>query len=221
MIVDDHAVFADALQARLRFEGGLDPIQVAYSADQGRRLLRTEPPDVLLLDLTLGGEDGLDLASWVGNNHPGCRTVMLTATHSSAQVLAGMRCGVRGWLPKTVAVGELVEVIVGVTRGEAWFPPAILGAVLPHLVAEGPTVAADPLATLTSREREVLQCLVDGLSRAQIAGRLHVSGNTVRTHTQNLLAKLGVHSTLEAVSTAMRHGLRAIDGGPDVVRKPA
>ena len=89
--------------------------------------------------------------------------------------------------------------------------PDLFGRVLTDLVAEPAAPPPDPLASLTMREHEVLQCLVDGLGRAEIAARLHVSANTVRTHTQNLLAKLGVHSTLESVAVALRYGLRSSD----------
>lgn len=208
LIVDDHAIFADAVRARLAQEPGLAPVRAAYSAGHGRALMDREPPRVLLLDLALGGDDGLDLARHARTAHPLCQPVMLTGVESTAQVVAGLRCGVRGWLPKTVAVEDLVRAVRGVVQGEVWLSPALLGAVLPELLAAPPVAPPDPLAVLTVREREVLQYLVDGQSRVQIAARLHVSANTVRTHTQNVVAKLGVHSTLESVAVALRHGMR-------------
>lgn len=209
LVVDDHAIFADALQARLAQEPGLGPVRAAYSAAHGRVLIDHDPPRVLVLDLMLGADNGLDLAGYVRTAHPYCQVVVLTGAESTDQVLDGLRSGVRGWLPKTVAAEDLVRAVRGVAHGEAWLSPALLGAVLPDLVAAPPAAPPDPLAVLTAREREVLQCLVDGLSRTQIAARLHVSANTVRTHTQNLLAKLGAHSTLESVALALRHGVRA------------
>ena len=92
-------------------------------------------------------------------------------------------------------------------RGEAWLAPELLGRVLTDLTTRA-VIQPNPLAGLTVREREVLQCMVDGLSRVEIAERLRVSGNTVCTHTQNLMAKLGAHSTLESVALALRSGLR-------------
>jgi DNA-binding NarL/FixJ family response regulator len=209
LVVDDHAIFADALQARLAQEPGIGPVRTAYSAAHGRVLIDQDPPRVLLLDLALGADDGLELADYVRAAHPYCQPLMLTGVESTADVVSGLRRGVRGWLPKTIDVGDLVRAVRGVAQGEAWLSPALLGAVLPDLVAAPAPAPPDPLAVLTAREREVLQCLVDGLSRAQIAMRLHVSANTVRTHTQNLLAKLGAHSTLESVALALRHGVRA------------
>jgi two-component system NarL family response regulator len=102
----------------------------------------------------------------------------------------------------------MVRVVRGVSRGEAWLTPDLLGLVLTDLTART-RAQASPLEVLTPREHEVLQCLVDGLSRAEVAARLRLSENTVRTHTQNLIAKLGVHSTLESVALALRSGMRA------------
>ena len=209
LVVDDHAIFADALQARLAQEPGLRPVRAAYSAAHARALIDRDPPQVLLLDLALGPDSGLDLAEYVHTTQPACRTVMLTGVESSAEAIAALRRGVRGWLPKTVAVEDLVRAVRGVSRGDAWLSPELLGEVLPDLIAAPAPAPPDPLAVLTVREREVLQCLVDGLNRTQVADRLHVSANTVRTHTQNVVAKLGVHSTLESVALALRSGMRA------------
>jgi two-component system, NarL family, response regulator LiaR len=209
LLADDHALFAEALQTRLSREPDLRPVRVAYTADQVRAHVRREQPSVVMLDLAFGDEGGLVLAGYVRDVSPGSRVVMLTGVDSVSSVVAALRCGVRGWLPKTVKPEQLVRAIRGVTRGEAWLPPDLLGRVLGAVLGGSP--GDDKLSALTPREREVLQCMVDGLSRPQIAQRLHVSTHTVRTHTQNLLAKLGVHSTLEAVAVALRHGLRAAD----------
>jgi DNA-binding NarL/FixJ family response regulator len=209
LVVDDHPVFADAVAARLSREPDLHLVGVAYSASQARAYLTRNHPDVVVLDLFLGdGESGLDVAADIRDSSPATRVIILTAMESVADVVAGLTRGVRGWLPKTVDTGHLVRAIRGVYLGEAWVTPDLLGRVLTDLVGTA-VPPPDPLAGLTAREREVLQCMVDGLARAEIAERLHVSVNTVRTHTQNLIAKLGAHSALESVSLALRNGLRA------------
>lgn len=209
LIVDDHALFADALQVRLLREPNLQPIHVAYSAGDARTRLAAEPVDVVLLDVVLGDASGLDLVSHIHDVAPRTRLVMLTGTESVSSVLTALRGGARAWLPKTIDTDHLVRAIRGVFRGEVWLSPALLGLVLTDLLTPEAARLPDALSGLTVREREVLQCMVDGLSRIEIAQRLHVSANTVRTHTQNLLAKLGAHSTLESVALALRHGIRA------------
>jgi DNA-binding NarL/FixJ family response regulator len=209
LVVDDHAVFADALRARLSSEPDLRPVRVAYSAEQVREHLGREQPAVVVLDLVLGDGSGLDVAEEIRELSPAARVIILTAMETTESVVTGLSRGVRAWLPKTVESDHLVRVIRGVHAGEAWLAPDLLGSVLNDLVARASHAAPDPFSSLTEREREVLQCMVDGLARADIAARMHISVNTVRTHTQNLITKLGAHSALESVALALRNGVRA------------
>lgn len=207
LVVDDHAIFADALRARLSREPDLGPVRVAYGAAEARAQIARIRPAVVVLDLLLGGgESGLDVAEAIREISPQSKIIILTAVESSGDVISGLMRGVRAWLPKTVDVGHLIRVVRGVHAGEAWLAPELLGRVLTELVVDA---TPDPLDGLTTRERQVLQCMVDGLTRTEIAQRLRLSVNTVRTHTQNIIAKLGAHSTLESVALALRNGLRA------------
>jgi DNA-binding NarL/FixJ family response regulator len=208
LVVDDHAVFADALQARLAREGDLRPVTVAYGAREAAGKAAATHPDVVVVDVVLDEGSGLDLADEIRRVSPASKVMMLTAGCSVEDVVTALNRGARAWLPKTVDTAHLVRVIRGVHRGEAWLAPDLFGQVLTSLMAPAAT-EPNPLATLTGRETEVLQCMVDGLSRAEIAARLGMSANTVRTHTQNLIAKLGAHSALESVAVALHHGLRA------------
>lgn len=210
LLVDDHALFGEALQARLRQERDLDPVLLATSANEALAVLNNVRPDVALLDVCLGNESGIDLAQHLLEVAPQCRVIMLSEADDVTTVVDALRHGAMGWLPKTTNIGELLSSIRGVMRGEARLGPSLLGSVLPELIATSPP-PSNALAMLTSREREVLQYLLDGRTRNEIATMMLLSPNTVRTHTQNLLAKLNVHSTLEAVALALRTGLRASD----------
>jgi two-component system NarL family response regulator len=209
LIVDDHALFAEALAARLGREPDLVILPIAGDVRRALALTATERPQVLVLDLTLGAESGLDVLDRVRADHPDVRVVVLTAMSDLDALVQAVRRGAVGWLEKTESADLVARVIRSAARQGGWIPPDVLGDVLRRLVREG----AEPeggalLAELTPREREVLQCMVDGLGRAEIAERLGLSANTVRTHTQNLLAKLGLHSALEAITVAMRAGMR-------------
>jgi two-component system NarL family response regulator len=209
LIVDDHALFAEALAARLGREPDLVILPIAPDVRRALALVTTERPHVLVLDLMLGTESGLTILDHVRDTHPDIRVVMLTAVSDTDSVVQAVRRGAVGWLLKTESADLVARVIRSAARGGGWIPPDTLGDVLRRLLSSDPRDISSRLpAALTAREREVLQCMVDGLNRSEIADRLALSGNTVRTHTQNLLAKLDVHSALEAITLAMRAGMR-------------
>lgn len=135
--------------------------------------------------------------------------VLSDGTRTDDLACAAIRAGVRGWVPKDSSMQHLLAVIRGVQRGETWIPPRLLTRVLGELVTmrDGMEEDTGRLANLTAREREVLGCLSAGMSRAEIGRRLFLSTNTVRTHVQNLMIKLDVHSSVAAVALAHRAGL--------------
>lgn len=203
LVVDDHAVFADALQARLSREPDLAPVEVGYSVRDGQQCVARGGPDVAVLDLGLGDGSGLELARHIAEAAPATQIIMLSAMQPLDSVTTALRTGARAWLPKTIDSSYLVRAIRGVHAGEAWISPELLGGLLSGLLAE----PSDPLATLTVRERQILEQMVAGTRRPEIAAALGVSVNTIRTHMQNLMTKLDAHSVLEAVAVAMRHGV--------------
>ena len=135
--------------------------------------------------------------------------VAVTEIEDTALLCAAVRVGVRGWVRKTASAEHLVRVIRGVHRGEAWFPPTFVMKLLDSLLEdqENRVEALGVLSALSTRELEVLNCLMDGLTRRDIAERFVLSPHTVRTHIKNVLRKLDVHSTLAAVSIARQAGL--------------
>ena len=217
LLVDDHALFVETLAVRLAMEPDIEVLPAAKDPHEALRLVRTLSPAVLVLDLILGRTSGMVVLDEVQRSHPECHVIVLTGLPAADKVVEAFRRGAKAWLPKTVDGAHLVRVIRGVCQGESWIPPDVLGQVLRQLIADRPAgqdgrVAPvghpDPLSALTARERDVLQAAVDGLSKMDIARRLFLSPNTVRTHTQNMLGKLSAHSMLEAVSVARRHGMR-------------
>jgi DNA-binding NarL/FixJ family response regulator len=157
----------------------------------------------------------LSVLDHLSKRHPGVHVVVLTAVSDVASIVRAVRHGAVGRLSKTEPADRVVQVVRHVAGRGGWIPPDVLGDVLREFAGGEPDPGGPPeLAGLTKREREVLQCMVDGLSRNEIAERLGLSANTVRTHTQNLLAKLDLHSALEAITLAMRTGMRTGDGGP-------
>lgn len=214
LIVDDHTLFAEALTARLSREPDLVILPVAADTRRALALVATERPQVIVLDMMLGAENGLDVLDQVRRHHPEVRVVVLSAMSEVDAIVQAVRRGAVGWLSKTENADLVAQVIRSAARRGGWLPPEVLGDVLRRLLHDEPEPngGAVLLGELTPREREVLQCMVDGLNRAEIAERLGLSANTVRTHTQNLLAKLDMHSALEAITLAMRAGMRPSPG---------
>jgi DNA-binding NarL/FixJ family response regulator len=206
LIFVQEAAFADALAARLEAEPDMEVVAALYLRDPLPQLFTGSHADVVLLDGDLPGDAAFlvveELRQW--GDTP--KIVFLSHTSDPQRIARATMAGTVGWVAKDDSIERLIDVIRGVVRGETWLPPAETGPVLLLLMGGSSPEEDNPsrlIAALTPREREVLACLAEGVSRRNLAERLHMSPNTVRTHLQNLMGKLGVHSTLEAV-TLMR-----------------
>jgi DNA-binding NarL/FixJ family response regulator len=209
VVVDDHPVFAEALSHRLAIEPDIEVLGVSYDSRSAMASVATLHPDIVTLDIRLGDEDGIALCAKMLDRAPHLCVVAVTGVDDPAQAVDGIRAGVRAWVLKDIAMPVLLAAIRGAARGESYFPPALLGRMLPLLASSGRTVTDPRIARLTARELEVLQCMVDGHDRRATAATLFMSVNTVRTHAQSVLSKLGVHSSLEAVAVALSAGMRS------------
>lgn len=213
VVVDGQRTFADALAARLAVEPGLLVVAASESAAFVRRMLVGRQVDVALLDADLpdGRDLAFDLARAPAITARPVQVIMLGAVPEAMRIVEALRAGVAGWVPKEQSTEYLLDAIRGVMRGETRLPCTAVGPILQHLFRDRDERAKSvnhPLAALTPREREVLSYLAEGIGRREVADRMHLSANTVRSHLQNLMAKLGVHTTLEAVAMARRAQLR-------------
>ena len=210
LVIDDHAMFAEALAARLAADDGLDVVGVAGDSARALLLVRSLQPDVVTLDANLGDDDGVELARELCAGDQAPRAVMVTCVNEVDRILQGIWAGVVAWVPKETPGSILIDVVKGVARGHGWLPPELTGEILRTIVgaSAGEPPDATRLSGLTPRERQVLRCMVAGLDRSATAAHLGLSLNTVRTHAQSVLTKLHVHSALEAVSVALAAGMR-------------
>lgn len=156
-----------------------------------------------------GAVDGISLVAQVRAARPGVRSVVLAEKDDPRCAARALQAGASGWVAKDCSLQRLLTVIRGVLRDETHLPPALLTGVLRELTTarKHRTESEQLVESLTPREREVLRCMVAGLGRKAVAERLFLSPHTVRTHMQNVLGKLGVHSTLAAVALARRAGV--------------
>ncbi|MDQ0942867.1 DNA-binding NarL/FixJ family response regulator [Streptomyces sp. V1I1] len=247
LVVDDHRIFAESLAAALAAEPDVD-VAAAGSGPAALRCLERAAAegrrfDVMLVDADLGdqvvpgaravvaravpdnGEDGLvdgiSLVAGVRSGQLAVRTVVLAEKDDPRRAALALQAGASGWVAKDCSLQRLLAVIRGVLRDETHLPPALLTGVLRELTAarKHRTESERLVESLTPREREVLRCMVAGLGRKAVAERLFLSPHTVRTHMQNVLGKLGVHSTLAAVALARRAGVGPVDLAGDVVER--
>jgi len=204
VIIDDHVMFAEGVAASLRATGDVDVAAIAATAEHGDAAVAAHRPHVALLDYGLPDEDGVALARRLHQRYPEVKLVMVTSLVDERLVWKAVEAGCAGFVTKDRTVDELVAAIRSVADGEALISPIMLNKVLRQIRRRTEDrVGAD----LSDREREVLQYVCDGMTNPAIAEQLHVSHNTVRSHVQNILSKLQVHSKLEAAAAATRAGL--------------
>jgi two-component system response regulator DevR len=207
LLVDDHQLLVDALSRLLGAEPDIKIAGIAGSLADVRALAFARL-DVALMDYRLPDGTGAEGARIVKSRWPACRVVMLTAVSDDGTVLESIQAGAEGYLTKDKAIDEVVQAVRAAHAGEILLPRAVVFGIAQRVAAAREGGPAMPLVeTLTPRESEVLRALVDGLPSKTICERLFISPNTLRTHTQNIMGKLRVHSKLEAVAFALRTGL--------------
>ena len=206
-VLDQQLTVSDILSARLLEQADVEAATAHTRPDTIRELVDRQAVDVVLLDWRMCDE-GADLIAQLTSSASSPRVLVIGYEASPRDVRTAIEAGAAGWLPSDVTFDELVSCIKAVQRGEFWVPGRVLLWAVDATSAPS-TDAVETLRPLTPREREVLQGMVDGLTREQIARRLGMSPHTVRTHVHGLLHKLGVHSSLRAVAVARQAGLRA------------
>jgi len=201
VVLDRQRTFADAVAKWLQANARVASATAVYSAQSARCMVATSHIDVMLADGDLPDNSALTLCAEVSSRDHPPRIIVLSASAEAGRIVAAVDAGAVAWVRKDESGEHLLHVIGRVRRGETWVPPAELGRVFRLLLGERERMRQDdPLAVLTRRERDVLLRMAEGADRKEVAKRLHLSVNTVRTHMQSLMAKLGVHSALEAVA---------------------
>jgi NarL family two-component system response regulator LiaR len=210
-VVDDHEVFSDAVAMLLARQPDVELIGSARDVDEAIRLVDVYPddrPDVVLMDLDLPGGSGILATRRIRELSPQSKVVVLTALQDPEVIADALAAGACGYVPKTRAVEELMDVVRRAAAGELVMPERDLAPVLEQLRSSQARPENDRLLhRLTPRETEILRDLAAGETTTQVAKHLGISALTVQSHVKSILAKLGVHSKIEAVTLAWRLGL--------------
>ncbi|TNC27247.1 response regulator [Amycolatopsis alkalitolerans] len=212
MVVDDHPIWRDGV-ARDLTENGFDVRATAPDATAAVRIATAVRPDVVLMDINLGGTSGVDATREITMALPDTRVLVLSASGEHTDVLEAVKAGASGYLVKSASARELVEAVERTAEGDPVFTPGLAGLVLGEYrrMADTPDDGAPP-PRLTDRETDVLRLVAKGLTSRQIAERLVLSHRTVENHVQSTLRKLQLHNRVELARYAIEHGLDADEG---------
>jgi NarL family two-component system response regulator LiaR len=202
LVVDDHAMLRRGLATFLLSFDDLELVGEAANGAEALRLCEQVQPDVVLMDLVMPEMDGSTATRAIRQRYPDVQVIALTSFREEELVQEALEAGAIGYLLKNVSADELAEAIRAAHAGRPTLAPEAA-----EVLIRAATHAPEPGHDLTSREREVLTLLVEGLRNAEIAERLTISTSTVKFHVSRILSKLGVSSRTEAVAQALQHDL--------------
>ncbi|WP_174733125.1 response regulator [Mesobacillus harenae] len=210
MLVDDHAVLRDGLKNILETEEDIVVVGEAVSGDDALVKLKTCKPDVILMDINMPDKNGVEVTGIVKKTHPEIKILILTMHNHDEYFMSAIREGADGYLLKDVPSSQVIDAIRMISKGESVVHPAMTKKLLSFHQHKTNDLRE---AVLTEREKEVLVCLVDGLSNKEIAERLFISDKTVKIHVSKIFRKLSVKSRSQVVIYAVQNQLVPIPPG--------
>jgi len=207
LLVDDHRLMRAGVRALLKELPGVEVVGECGDGQEALAMVESLDPDVALLDITLPGMNGLEVAARVTKERPRTRVVMLSMHAEGVYVRQALQAGAKGYLVKGADVPELELALRSVMRGDTYLSPAVSREVVgDYLRLESPG-SAGPLGVLTPRQREVLQAIAEGRSTKDIAAALELSVKTVEFHRSEIMNRLAIRDVAGLVRFAIRHGL--------------
>ena len=198
VLIEDHAALREGLELLLGRDG-CEVVGAAGTAAEGQRLVQDLAPDVALVDIRLGDDDGIDLTRRLLAQDAERRIVLYTGSSDEDLLFDGLDSGAQGYALKDGSPSELVEALALVAGGGTYVDPRLRPALLSRRSTER-------LPSLSNREREVLDMLAQGLNGEQVADRLFLSAETIKTHVRNAMNKLEAHTRVHAIAIALREG---------------
>jgi DNA-binding NarL/FixJ family response regulator len=207
LIADDHALFRDGLRSLLEARG-IEVVAEARNGQEAIELAKLHRPDIVLMDLGMPVLDGLAATRLLLADEPSINVVVVTASEEDTDLFEAIKSGAQGYLHKDMEADELIAFLEGVLRGEPALTPALARKLLREFAQPTPGPAEQESDKLTSREREVLELMVQGVvSNRALAERLSISENTVKYHLRQILRKLHLQNRAQVVAYALRHKL--------------
>ena len=209
LIIDDHPLFRKGVAQLIAMAAHLEVMGEASNGEQGVAMAKELDPDMILLDLHMTGMGGIETLKAIRDADLDCRVVILTVSDNADDLVAAIRSGADGYLLKDMEPEDLLTAIDEALNGRTVIGERLNG-LLARAIREEATAKQRDTATLTDREKEILQGLAQGLSNKLIARNLDITEATVKVHVKNLLKKLGFHSRLEAAVWAVGRGVKQV-----------
>jgi DNA-binding NarL/FixJ family response regulator len=210
LVVDDHALFRRGLEMVLDGEPDVEVVGEAADGLEAVRRAQELMPDVVLMDVRMPGQSGIEATREIHDLLPHTRILMLTVSEEEADLFEALKSGATGYLLKEIATDEVADAIRAAVAGQSRISPAMSSKLLTEFTNMSKRDEDGRLARaprLTDREMEVLQLMTRGLNNRDIARELFISENTVKNHVRNILEKLQLHSRMEAVVYAVRENI--------------
>jgi DNA-binding NarL/FixJ family response regulator len=204
LLADDHRILAEGLRSLLVPE--FDLIGVVEDGRAMVEAAKALKPDVIIADISMPQLNGIEALEEVRKFSPNVRVIFLTMHRDVAYARRALEAGAVGFVVKHAALDELVLAVRAAAQGRIFVTPALAGEVL-RAMKHDPLETADPVASLTLRQREVLRLLVDGLTTKEIGSKLHISARTVEDHKYRMVESLGVKGNAELIHFAIKHGI--------------
>ena len=196
LLIDDHAILLDGLRSLLELEKDINVVGEFISGYDAMLKIKELQPDVILMDINMPDINGIEMTTAVKKKYPDLKVIMLTMHNHEEYFLAAIREGADGYLLKDAPSDEVINAIRAVVRGESVIHPSMTKKLM-NFHAKGSDTRANK--GLTEREKEVLYCLLEGISNKEIAERLFISDKTVKIHVSNIFKKFNVKSRSQAV----------------------
>jgi DNA-binding NarL/FixJ family response regulator len=210
LLAEDHTLVRAGIRALLESLDGVEVVAEAADGREALRLTQAHAPDILLMDITMKEMNGLEAAARLAREHSATRVIILSMHADQLYVRQALQAGAAGYLLKGADVAELELALKAVARGDTYLSPSVSKDLVGGLL-NGKAPAANPLDTLTPRQREILQLIAEGRTTKEIAGKLDLSIKTVETHRAQLMERLDIHDVAGLVKFAIRAGLVQAD----------
>jgi two-component system response regulator NreC len=206
LIADDHGIVREGLRTLIEAEPDFRVCAEALDGQEVLERVEQYEPEIVVLDITMPKLGGLETLERLRVKHPDIKVILLSVHSDPPFIESAVSLGADGYVLKNGKVGEVVSAIRAVTRGGSYFSPAVAREIVEQLRSPN-NQPKDPFTLLSSREREVLQLIAEGLAAKEVGTRLNISHKTVEAHRTSLMRKLGVRKATELVRYALRHGL--------------